>query len=147
MTLLSRQDRIFGLSIAAAALVGCLLAGCSALTIAPKPIEVKVASYSGNEPNGGFIGFLAPGSPAPGAITAAAEARYEALIRGGYAKTFTVMNPGPRDGLAPLPDGPAVVFDHNLPHPATFKGAWSIDDEHLTLFGQMARAFAGGFRP
>jgi hypothetical protein len=111
-------------------LVTALLCGC---TIAPAPVETKTASYSGNDQNGGFLGFLAPAAPglaAPGHLTAGAEARYVALVKAGYATRHMIPAPGPTDGLVLLPDG-----------------TYSIDAEHLTLFGQMASDFRSGKKP
>ena len=101
--------------------------GLAACTIATKPVTAPVASYSGNDANGGFLGFLPDGS---GHITAHAYARYEALLSEGYVKGLIIPVPGYGDGLVRLPDG-----------------SWSIDREHLTLFGQMAHAFDSGVKP
>lgn len=105
----------------------CLGVALAACTIAPHPVSALVASYSGNDANGGFIGFLPDGS---GHITPRAYARYEALLSAGYAKGLIIPVPAAGDGLARLPDG-----------------SWSIDREHLTLFGQMAHAFDSGVKP
>lgn len=99
----------------------------SSCTIAPKPVTAPVASYSGNDANGGFIGYLPDGS---GHITAHAYARYSALLASGYAKGLIIPVPSAHDGVACLPDG-----------------SWSIDREHLTLFAQMAHAFDSGVKP
>lgn len=110
-----------------------LMFGCSALTIAPKPVEAPVAQFSGNDANGGFIGFLpahAVGQARPGHLTPDAEARYQSLLSAGYAKGLILPQPKASDGLTKLPDH-----------------TWEIDAEHLVLFGQMAAAFRSGVKP
>lgn len=118
-----------------------------ACTIAPDPVAAHVASFSGNDQDGGFIGYLLPTDPSPGAITGHAEARYEALLAAGYAKGLILPIPGALDGLSPLPDGPHIVYDDHKPKAVQLAGAWQIDDEHLVLFGQMASAFRSGVKP
>ena len=107
--------------------IGVVVALLVSCTIAPKPVEAPVASFSGNEQNGGFLGFLPDGS---GNITGHAYLRYQALLDGGYAKGLILPIPSPSDGLRKLSDG-----------------SWAIDREHLVLFGQMAAAFRSGVKP
>lgn len=109
------------------ALVALVVFISTSCTIAPTPVAAPVASFSGNDANGGFLGFLPDGS---GHIDSGAEARYEAFLSKGYAKGLILPLPGPQDGLFHEPDG-----------------SWSIDREHLTLFGQMASRFRSGWKP
>lgn len=110
-----------------ALVVAWVVFAVTSCTIAPKPVSAPVASYSGNDANGGFLGFLPDGS---GHIDQGAETRYQAFLSGGYAKGLILPIPSPQDGLKQLPDG-----------------SWGIDREHLTLFAQMATAFRSGVKP
>lgn len=110
-----------------------ILTGCGTVgTIAPTPVTTSQAGFTGNEPNGGFLGYLPAdgmGQGHPGHLTAGAVARYNALILAGYGKGLVLPAIKPGDGLIRLSDG-----------------TYEIDDEHLVLFGQMDSAFRSGVK-
>lgn len=111
---------------AAVAAVLWLLNGC---TVTPVQVNGTKGAYSGNDSNSGVIAVV----PAGIEVTAAAEARYEALI-GRYGK-----------GLSSHPFLPVLTRGAGVT--ASTNGHFVLDREHFADFALMASWARSGRTP
>lgn len=104
------------------------LAGCMSSTVIPKETPPPaVASFSGNEQNGGVLSLGTQGA----VVDAGFLKKYDTVIAQGYGKHFTPpLKKG--DGVVPYSDG---------------RGDYLIDKEHLVLALRMFDKKGNGEAP